>query len=74
MEKILLMLSVIILLGMNSCTKEKQCHYRGNLIIRGEKGGCYYINSKGNKDYIDRSYCDCEGVNIEVVTTNGNRN
>ena len=26
--------------------------------IRGPFGGCYYINSSGNKSYVDRSACD----------------
>ena len=26
--------------------------------IRGPRGGCYYINSNGNKTYVDRSVCD----------------
>jgi hypothetical protein len=26
--------------------------------IRGPRGGCYYINSNGNKTYVDRSMCD----------------
>lgn len=26
--------------------------------IRGPRGGCYYINSNGNKVYVDRSLCD----------------
>ena len=25
--------------------------------IRGPRGGCYYINSRGNKTYVDRSLC-----------------
>lgn len=25
--------------------------------IRGPRGGCYYINSNGNKTYVDRSKC-----------------
>lgn len=25
--------------------------------ITGERGGCYYINSNGNKTYVDRSFC-----------------
>ncbi len=25
--------------------------------IRGPKGGCYFINSKGNKEYVDHSFC-----------------
>lgn len=26
--------------------------------IRGPRGGCYYINSKGKKVYVDHSYCN----------------
>jgi endonuclease YncB( thermonuclease family) len=26
--------------------------------IRGPLGGCYYLNSKGNKSYVDRSMCN----------------
>lgn len=26
--------------------------------IRGPRGGCYYINSSGSKEYVDRSLCD----------------
>lgn len=26
--------------------------------FRGPRGGCYYINSNGNKTYVDRSYCN----------------
>lgn len=26
--------------------------------IRGPRGGCYYINSNGNKTYVDRSICN----------------
>ncbi|MCI0337840.1 MAG: hypothetical protein L0226_09700 [Acidobacteria bacterium] len=25
--------------------------------IRGPRGGCYYINSNGNKTYVSQSYC-----------------
>jgi uncharacterized protein YlxW (UPF0749 family) len=25
---------------------------------RGPRGGCYYINSKGNKTYVDRTVCN----------------
>ena len=25
--------------------------------ITGPRGGCYYINSNGNKTYVDRSMC-----------------
>lgn len=33
--------------------------YNGRSLIIGPKGGCYYINSNGNKTYVDRSYCKC---------------
>lgn len=30
----------------------------GRRYIRGPRGGCYYINSNGNKIYVDRSLCN----------------
>lgn len=30
----------------------------GRKYIRGPFGGCYYLNSKGNKSYVDRSMCN----------------
>ena len=29
----------------------------GRTYIRGSRGGCYYVNSNGNKTYVDRSLC-----------------
>jgi hypothetical protein len=37
--------------------KPKTCRYNGHTLIVGRRGGCYYINSNGNKTYVDRSYC-----------------
>lgn len=31
----------------------------GQQLYKGSKGGCYYINSNGNKTYIDKSNCNC---------------
>lgn len=31
--------------------------YNGRQLYVGPRGGCYYINSNGNKSYVDRSYC-----------------
>jgi hypothetical protein len=31
--------------------------HNGNQLWTGPKGGCYYINSNGNKTYVDRSEC-----------------
>jgi hypothetical protein len=33
---------------------------RSNGYIRGPRGGCYYLNSSGNKTYVDRSLCGTE--------------
>lgn len=30
----------------------------GREYHRGPRGGCYYINSKGKKVYVDHSYCN----------------
>ena len=35
------------------------CTYNGKSLYEGPQGGCYYINSNGNKTYVDRSECDC---------------
>ena len=31
--------------------------YKDHQLYIGPKGGCYYINSSGNKTYVDRGYC-----------------
>ncbi len=33
--------------------------HNGKTLYIGPQGGCYYINSSGNKTYVDRSECDC---------------
>jgi hypothetical protein len=33
--------------------------YNGHTLYKGSQGGCYYINSNGNKTYVDRKYCNC---------------
>ncbi|MBO0947357.1 PKD domain-containing protein [Fibrella forsythiae] len=33
--------------------------YNSKTLYKGPEGGCYYINSNGNKTYVDRSYCKC---------------
>jgi hypothetical protein len=37
-------------------TKSRQSSDR--TYIRGPRGGCYYLNSNGNKTYVDRSLCN----------------
>jgi len=34
--------------------------YNGRPLFIGPRGGCYYINSNGNKTYVDRSFCSPE--------------
>jgi hypothetical protein len=31
----------------------------GQQLYKGSEGGCYYVNSSGNKTYVDRSACTC---------------
>ncbi|MDJ1483487.1 PKD domain-containing protein [Cytophagaceae bacterium YF14B1] len=33
--------------------------HNGKPLYKGPQGGCYYINSNGNKTYVDRSECKC---------------
>ena len=41
-------------------TSSSNCGYHnGNQLFIGPQGGCYYINSNGNKTYVDRSECNC---------------
>ncbi|WP_378174280.1 hypothetical protein [Aquimarina sp. SS2-1] len=43
----------------SSTTKKKRNKPRTTRrYIRGSRGGCYYINSNGNKTYVDRSMCN----------------
>jgi membrane-bound ClpP family serine protease len=47
--------------GVNTVkgNKKRNSNSSGNGgYIRGPRGGCYYINSKGNKVYVDHSYCN----------------
>ncbi len=33
--------------------------YNDKPTYKGPNGGCYYINSNGNKTYVDAQYCPC---------------
>ena len=39
-------------------SERKQNYHAVRQYIRGPRGGCYYINSNGNKTYVDRSFCN----------------
>lgn len=38
-------------------TGSQTCYHNGHQLHVGPQGGCYYINSSGNKTYVDRSEC-----------------
>lgn len=63
MKKLFLLIIVLFAFTFTSCMDEtvnSSCgFYKGKPVSEGPKGGCYYINSNGNKSYVDRSYCDC---------------
>ena len=65
---------LILLIGvicLSSCEKEADTTmdntsnttncgwYNGKPTYEGPNGGCYYINSNGNKTYVDHQYCPC---------------
>jgi len=55
----------IVLTSFNSCeVEEASCGTKTvsgvvRSLNKGPEGGCYYINSNGNKSYVDRSDCTC---------------
>ena len=56
MKKIILLL--IIGLATASCDDSSGgCSYSGHTLRVGDKGGCYYVNSSGNKVYVDKNHC-----------------
>lgn len=62
MYKFLLFLLIILstlLVGCNSSDDSACGNYSGKELFKGPEGGCYYLNSNGNKTYVDRSNCNC---------------
>ena len=61
--KYVLILFILFSLTTSNCTEKSDvygCGYHnGHPLYKGPEGGCYYINSNGNKTYVDRSECDC---------------
>lgn len=55
MKKIILLLACVIMLV--SCDGNSGCSYNGHTLHVGDKGGCYYTNSSGDKVYVDKSKC-----------------
>ncbi|HMT54646.1 MAG TPA: hypothetical protein PKD16_16315 [Saprospiraceae bacterium] len=67
LQKILLhklsgsVLSIIFIILVSTCTVFTQCG-NGHPLIKGPKGGCYYISDTGKKQYVDRSCCQSLGI------------
>ncbi len=62
MKKLLLLIVLSITLyscenGGGNDNASGSCSYNGHPLYVGEKGGCYYLSSGGNKEYVDKSYC-----------------
>ncbi|MGI9582873.1 hypothetical protein ACR1PO_16880 [Chryseobacterium sp. RRHN12] len=59
MKKIILLIGIVVV--SISCsgggTDSVGCSYNGHILHVGEKGGCYYVNSSGNKEYVEKKYC-----------------
>lgn len=71
MRKLLLLL--VLTIGIGNCGEattddptspgsittgsDDRCYHNGNRLHEGPQGGCYYINSNGNKTYVDRAEC-----------------
>jgi hypothetical protein len=55
------LLTLFGLLFALSMTAQAQCTHNGKKLYVGEKGGCYYLNSSGEKEYVERKLCrDCD--------------
>ena len=46
------------LTNSNNTSYEKRNYQNTRTYYKGPKGGCYYINSNGNKTYVSRSLCN----------------
>ena len=43
--------------GTGNTNVNDRCYHNGQRLYEGPRGGCYYINSNGNKTYVDRAEC-----------------
>lgn len=44
--------------SINYLQTKKKKNKSGKIYHRGPRGGCYYYNSRGNKQYVPRSLCN----------------
>jgi len=67
MKKLKILLGVLVLLIFNISATNLNIEkyntgcgkYNGKITYKGSKGGCYYLNSKSKKVYVDSKYCPC---------------
>lgn len=50
---------IVLLMSMMACGV-LECTYKGYPLHKGKRGGCYYINKNGNKQYVNRQLCNCK--------------
>lgn len=56
MKKIILFVLIFVSCGKNA--GDQKCDFvNGHQLYLGPQGGCYYNNSNGNKEYVDRAMC-----------------
>lgn len=66
MKKLSYSIYVLIFLAITACSSDDASPggggcgtHNGKSLHRGSQGGCYYINSNGNKTYVSKSECNC---------------
>lgn len=63
-KRVLYALGFVALVSFSQCSGDGSVNpncgsHNGKQLYLGPKGGCYYINSNGNKEYVNRSECNC---------------
>lgn len=59
MKTIVLCLTFLFTVSCSSDNLTESCKYNGHILHKGIEGGCYYINSSGDKEYVDKVNCNC---------------
>jgi hypothetical protein len=67
MKNFLILLSVFLFVACSKAGDESTpssnsnpCGtHNGKQLYKGSQGGCYYINSNGNKTYVEAGECNC---------------
>lgn len=54
---------------LNSTVLFWEPHDYSRVYIKGRRGGCFYINSSGNRTYVERSFCSSSKIKKNNVYT-----